>query len=303
MGTTTFNRQVQAPSQPISSIKLDSDFYKGTRNTLTPENLQKLADFASTIPEPELFGTFKDEMHYKMTLQLMLGSTLETRHRGIFFRRIVLPALPQKNNLLDIGPGDGKLTSWIGNNFKTVTLLDPNKEIIDSLNMKSRLLKKYISIKKIERSILEAAIPDNHYNLILLSHILYYIPRSQWQATINKAYQATKIRGLTAIVLSGDHFGKDKLIRHFGGNSIDIDSLFKECSSLYGANNVKIFASKEVIITASFLAMLHIAGFFLNDAKVSTTKESLITYLRDNCQKNNGYYMMSTQQKFILIYK
>jgi hypothetical protein len=68
-------------------ILLDQNFYKGVRNTLSTANLKKLADFAKTIPEPDPYGTFRDEDHFVKTLELALNSTTETRHQGFFLRR------------------------------------------------------------------------------------------------------------------------------------------------------------------------------------------------------------------------
>ncbi len=297
------NFDVMDTSLPIKY--LTEEFYIGTRNTLTLKKLMELSLFAKTLPEPQLFGTFQDDIHYKKTLELMLQSTLETRHNGLFFKRIVLPLLQRKKTLLDVGPGDGEITSWVGNSFKEITAIDTNKEIINALNTRKKILKKGIQLTKIQSDILntQLKLADDYYDLILLSHILYYVERHKWCYVIDIAYRALRPGGFIAIVLSGDTFGKAKLIHHFGGTSIDINTLAKQCIEKYGQLNVKIFASREIIFAVDLNTMLHIAGFFLRDAQIASKKNALIDYIENNCRLKNSSYKMSTQQKSILIHK
>ncbi|GEM_PF-3600099 len=287
----------------LSFKYLGKEFYQGTRNVLTPKKLYELSSFAKTLPEPFLFGTYQDDDHYQKTLKLMLHSTLETKHRGIFFKRMVLPMLHKKVNLLDVGPGDGELTCWVGNNFQNVTVVDINKEILNSFNTHKRILRNNIFLTKINSNILNVDLPENHYSLILLSHMLYYIRRDKWLQVIELAYQALEPGGIIAIALSGDQFGKSELIQAFGGNNIDINFLAEECIQQYGSENIKIFASKEIILTQDINAMLHIAGFFLYDADITAKKKWLLDYLKMHCFNQHGHYEMSTQQKFILVSK
>ena len=93
------------------------------------------------------------------------------------------------------------------------------------------------------------------------------------------------------------------MIRHYGGKPIDIDSLAVQCCYKYGSENVQVIASKETILTSDINAMLHIAGFFLYDADITAEKNDLTNYISKNCLKSSGKVEMTTQQKFILIFK
>ena len=60
-----------SPSNNHSSIHhLDESFFAGMRSTINIKTLERLAEFAKTIPEPELFGTYRDDLHYMQTLKL-----------------------------------------------------------------------------------------------------------------------------------------------------------------------------------------------------------------------------------------
>lgn len=282
-------------------IHLDKNFYKGMRDELSQEYLKELSIFSKSIPQPECFGTYLNDEHYAKTLELMLKSTAETRHRGIFFKKIVLPALKEKRSLLDVGPGNGQLTRWVGNDFDSITLIDKNKALLDSFCIKET----HTVLEKKYGSILDIKLKNNTYDLVLLSHLLYYINREEWLSVIKNAYDSLQPNGIIAIVLSGDQKTKAHLIQYFGGEMIDIDGLIKECFEVYGKNKVDIYSSDEDILTLDIDAMLHIAGFFLYDVGITCDSESLVSYLKKHCQlnKSDGRYVMSSNQKFILIHK
>lgn len=290
--------------QPNLKIKyLEENFYAGIRNELTLIKLKKLLAFAKNIPEPALFGTYINEKHYEQTVQLMLGSNTEARKIGIFLNRLVLPLLKTKDALLEVGPANGYMTTWIGNKFKYVTAVDTNKLFIEQLNVKKRILRRTRNLSKIHGSIVNVELIPNFYDLALISHVLYYVNRVEWMQAIENCYKAVKFNGVIVIVLGGDKFGKADLIRYYGGNPIDINELIKECITKFGKENIDVFASKDVVVTKDLNAMLHIVGLFLNDANITATKKSLINYINQHCYLYDNYFEMTTQQKFILIYK
>lgn len=282
---------------------LDESFFWGMRSDINTKELKKLATFAKSIPEPILFGTYRDELHYAKTLDLFLKSTDETRRLGLFIKRAVFPLLITFDRLLEIGSGSGRLIHWFGNSFKHVTAVDINKKMLDELNKTKRILRNSIQFEKIHASLFNADLKKNSYNLTLLSHVLYYIDRSEWLNAVKLAYNVTCPNGFLLIVMSGNDLGKAALIKHFGGEPIQIDSLTEQCQKLFGSDFVQIFESDERIVSEGLLPILHIGGFFLCDARVTATKQALTTYLQAYCQKKNNFYEITSRQKYILIKK
>lgn len=282
---------------------LKDSFYRGMRSVLSEERLKKLDELVRDIPEPELFGSYRDDLHYLKTLNLMLNSTDETRRRGLFIKKGILPYLNPHNKLLDLGTGNGQLISWIGNRFNYITAVDINKEAINLLNVNKHILHPHIFLEKINSSIFDVQFKSNHYDLTLLSHVLYYIKDFKWLEAIEKAYQATRSNGVIIIALSGDGLDKANLIKDFGGYPIEINRLFKECKFYFGNEFTEMFVSQELIVSRSLFTMLHIAGFFLYDVGVTAKKESLINYIKQCYQKDKNFYSMRSQQKFIVIKK
>jgi 2-polyprenyl-3-methyl-5-hydroxy-6-metoxy-1,4-benzoquinol methylase len=275
---------------------LTNNSYQDVENEITLERLKQLANDAQLIQEPILYGKFLNDEHYMKTLDLVLKSTLETKHRGTFYIKNILPRLARKNNLLDIGPGDGKLTSIVGVNFKQITAVDTceialrkTEEVISNLNA---------HVTKIQGSILEVDLPTNYYDLIMVSHVLYYVELSKWMEVAELCYNSLHPGGVMVIVLSGAKLGKADLMHHFSGRSIDIDSYVEKFSY-----PVELFISNESFYAYDLNTILHIAGFLLCDVNAHTTKKELINYLIENHQVDENLFKISTQQEFIVIEK
>lgn len=284
----------------IQPLKLN---FPKIRNELTYQKLAALTQFANNIAVPEAYGLYNDENHYAQTLELMLSSTQETRHRGMFITEKILPRLQYKHNLLDIGPGNGRLTGWIGNKFNNVTVIESNYEEIKQLNLQPKILRDKISLKKINASIVDVAIQKNFYDLGLLLHVLYYVPQKKWFSIVEKVYQAVNTNGFLVIALSGDNYGKADLIKNFGGHALNIDALTEKCAASFGPENIEVYALKESVWSHSLIAMQHIAGFFLYDANITASHTELTDYLIQQHQIDTNLFEMTSQQKFILIRK
>lgn len=283
--------------------RLSEKFFNGMRNELTFHRLKKLASFARAIPEPNRIGRFNDELHYAKTLSLMLRSTSETRHLGLFFRRHILPSLLNKHSLLDVGPGDGQLTGWVGNHFRELTAVDNNQAVLDALNVKQKILRKKTSLTKCYDSVLDVQLAENTYDLALLSHVLYYVDSADWSLVVDDMLKTVKPGGKLVIALSGDAMGKARLIEYFGGDRLDIDTLSVACLAKYGEANVDTFSSKESVLGLDLNVMLHISGLFLYDKEVTASRWDILEYLERYHQHPDGYFEMTTQQKVIVIHK
>ena len=286
--------------QRLSYEVLDETFYKNCRNEITEKRLAELSSLAEELGEREIYGDYSSPSDYLKALKITLGSTMETRHRSFFLLKKVLPSIKSKINFLDVGPGDGKITRWVGKNFDQVTAIDTNQLVINTLPQK---MVGRIKFTGLTGSILSAPLENNLYDLSLLSHTLYYIENAKWLDAIHKIYKATKSGGIITIILGGDTFGKAELMKYFGGSAPDIDWLFQKCRQLFRQDKVLGFCTKEAFVTKNILEMLHISGFMLYDAGVTASKKMLMEYINKHFKLKDNGFCMTTQQKFILIYK
>jgi len=82
--------------------------------------------------------------------------------------------------MIDIGIGDGELTALAANYFQEITMVDPSVYALESAAQRIATDKK---LHQMATSIVDATLPTNHYNLAILSHTLYYLPRDLWLET------------------------------------------------------------------------------------------------------------------------
>lgn len=282
---------------------LDDFFYEGMRNELSLQSLLRLKKQAAELPGLDMYGVYCDEKHFLDAYKFFLSTTAETRHRGLFFLRNVLPKLSHYDNMLDVGAANGLMTKWIGSRFKKVTAIDSNFEAISCLAASKRIVRKKTEMELIHASILDVDLKQDYYNLGLLSHVLYYINDSLWVDVAKRVYDAIAPGGLLVIVLNGDELGKLSLLKHFNSRAIDIESFVVRCVNEFQSSHIEVFKSVEVARALDLNSMLQIAGFFLYDAGGLATKRSLMDYVDIHCKKNNGMYEMNFSQKFILINK
>jgi SAM-dependent methyltransferase len=289
--------------ESINFISLNEHFYQGLRNELNESRLSLLKTMVKKIKKPDLFGTYSDDKSFLEALNFFLKSTLETRHRGWFFLKYIMPQIAQSAKLLEIGPGNGVITRWISRKFDHVTIVDNNSEVIKNFNLTSKILKKNTTLKKIHDSVLSAALEHNYYDLANISHVFYYIDYSKWLEATIRIYHAIKPGGILVIVLNGDQYGKLDLIKNFNGRTIPINSFIEDCFKTFTSSKIELFKSIEEAKTMDIISMLQIVGFFLYDVGATAKKDILISYINDFLKNPDKTYTIDFPQKFIVIHK
>jgi len=271
-----------------------------SKDIFTELNLKELSNLSEMIVEPKVMGIFEDEKHYLDTLELVLNSTNETSNRLAFFKNIITPSVSKKEHVLDVGPGDYALTKIVIPEFKNLTVVDENEYI---LNNSGLALPGHIKINKILGGIESVNLKKELYDLVVMSHILYYVDSKNWMNVVKNAYHSLQSNGMLVIVLGGDELQKADLIKHFGGETLQINTLAKQCYDIFGFSNVSLFSSEEVFFANTLKSMLHISAFMLKDAKITAKKDDLIQYIENNLKVGKSDYRMTTRQKYIVIKK
>ncbi|MGN6671307.1 MAG: class I SAM-dependent methyltransferase [Candidatus Nucleicultricaceae bacterium] len=284
------------PSQTVQQRILDNDFYTPIRKEITNERLTYLENASKKLDLPGIFGQFSSESHYLKTVDLFIKATEETRNRGIFFLRNVLPHLKTSNSLLDIGPGNGKLTRWIGRKFKEITLVDPVPEVLENISEVS--FPKGSLLKKINKSFLETILPQNAFDLIVLSHVMYHFPQEKWIDVIEKALKSLQPNGIIVVVINSG-LDREKLGDLFNGKTFPVLNLAHAIEEL--GKDVEFISSKESFYAQDLTTMLHICGLHLHDTGGCASREDLEKHIQSNYLLTNHDYKMSVYQHFIII--
>ena len=262
--------------------------------------LEKKCKGLVKIPEPSVFGTFSNNRHYLQTVEFLTNFTNETTNRVNFFLKNILPKLPIKERLLDVGPGNGILSTYLGPHFFHITLVDADQNVLEEV--KHRLfIKKHVSIECIHDAIENVPLHDNDFDLAVLSHVLYHVSRLEWNNLVHKVYSSLRNGGYLVIVIN-DGLDRSKLTQHFGGINLNIEKLITDCQKSLDTE-VSIFITNEVVTTHEQEYIMHIAGLFLHDAQTATSKVDLADFIDKEFLKVDGRDEMTMQQTLIVLKK
>ena len=283
----------------IRYLPLSDDFYRFSGKVLPLEKLEEMALFSNSLKKPELFGQFPNDASYLETLHLLLSSSLETEHRYEFFERVISPVIKNYHHFLDVGPGTGELTKMFGKKFDEITVIDVSKKSLSFLQEED--FGKNKTLNKMQQSIVNVKLPQEYFDVAIISHVLYYVNNTQWFEIIQKLYNAILPGGILVVVLNGG-LGKSELIQFFGGKELALHNLVTQCAKEFNTL-IEFFVSTENFCTLGIKPMLHIAGLHLFDAETTATQQELINYIESNNKDRNDFYKLSIYQKFMVIYK
>ncbi|MCT4635927.1 MAG: class I SAM-dependent methyltransferase [Rickettsiales bacterium] len=222
-------------------------------------------------------------------------STIEPQHKEELLLRKIIPELQQHRNLLDIGTGRGDFTQIIGKYFNNITAVDNSEEALNNLPSFIGLS----PVHKVKGSILDCNlnIYNIKYDMILISHTIYYIPQEERLPLIEDMTQLLSKTGVLVLVFN-DEGDRASLGKHYGAIDSGFSSIHNTLPQLH--NNFQLYRIDEFLDGGDLNSMMHIAGICLNDYEVNATKESLSSYLTENYCPNNICQLSMTQNIMVI---
>ncbi|PTL85711.1 bifunctional 2-polyprenyl-6-hydroxyphenol methylase/3-demethylubiquinol 3-O-methyltransferase UbiG [Vitiosangium sp. GDMCC 1.1324] len=121
--------------------------------------------------------------------------TRTSRHHENIARLIqerVLPRLPERPSLLDVGAGPGTVARRLAPLFGSLTLIEPNPDQLRGFELAGA---------KIFHGLLEHYASPEQYDLVLCSHVLYHVPLADWGGYIDRLLALTRPGGACLLVL------------------------------------------------------------------------------------------------------
>lgn len=274
-------------------LKIIGNDYFAKDLTSAEDRMAIAKNKSSLIEPPELYGIFRDNKHYLKTLEVLASSTTEASHKEQILEEVV-SNLSSHNNLLDVGVGIGDFTSLMALRFENTTIVDISIEALN--NVPERVNDKIIH--KIEGSILNIDLNIYHtsYDMILLSHVLYYIPKNERLSLIKNLHNLLTDSGVLVITFN-DEGDRADLGKYFGSEDIGFSDLHSNLPNLY--NKFLLYRVEEFFDGGDINTMMHIAGISLNDYGVNATEEDLSSFLSSYCPDNTC--QMSTIQNIMVL--
>lgn len=295
--------------------KLDSDYFGSGQSEIIDLESQTYEIYSELIERfgnRDIYGNFNNTEEYLITLKLLAASGQEKTHREIILFREVISKMTSKNfrtnSFLDIGIGNGELTRYFAPFFSRVTIVDQNKEILNNFVLNDK------KIERINDSVQNYSSPlynGDKYNFILLSHVLYYIEKSQREKLIKSLYELLSDDGILVVIYNSGG-SRGKLGKHFNSEFDDLSDLHdiflpkSKDAALSDFTCINIHYTIETFSSAYVDVIKRIANICLNDAKAEAKSEDLENFIVNNhtvLESNNTLFEISLEQNIIIIGK
>ncbi|MDO9540060.1 MAG: class I SAM-dependent methyltransferase [Methanocalculus sp.] len=219
-------------------------------------------------------------------LELFVSSSTE---KGIELLVIgdVIAGLPDRRRFLDVGAGGGDLTVPISQLFEETVVVEPNP--LQARAFRRRHPEFTVVEEGWESVDQEKDLGGNVFDLILCSHVLYYIPTGDWDTLVYRMYTLLSAGGCLAIVLQSPLGEVADFFNRFTSYDVAILELAGDLISQYGDDCIGLQYFQNQIITDSLEEMTEIGLFLLIDPKFREQSREIARYFQEHHQIGESY--------------
>ena len=233
----------------------------------------------------DAFQVFLDHTDQKLKAQKVLSDLIDR--------------LPSRRVFIDAGAGNGKVTAWFIERFGRTIAIEPNASLRHDLESSCP------TAEIIPEQILNAEIEATG-DLILCSHVFYYVDASEWMQTLTRLASWLAPGGLLVLLVQNHDTDCMQMLNHFLGRRFLVSSLARQFQEARpGSYAVQIDTSPARIETPDFRSAYVIAEFMLNLLPMPhpPAQRALEDYVRAHFERPDGSFRFSCDQDFIQIRK
>ena len=236
-----------------------------------------------------------DDAEYQRQLALFSACSTE---KGIELIKVgmVIQTLPKRERFLDIGAGGGHLTIPIAQQFGMTAVVEPNIRQADILRRRCPGFQVYNGCW------MEVDLHDEPFDLILCSHVLYYIPEGTWMQTVEKMYHHLSPGGCLVIVMQSPLGEVADFFNSFARYDVPVLDLARDVIDRYGDDAVMLQYFQNEIFSESLDDMVQIGLFLLIDRTFSARAGEIAEYFKDH-QNDTGGYQIKQDEILLVIRK
>ena len=250
----------------------------------------------------ELIPVFRYENQlYQHYFSWFLKYTDEKKRTWNWFNRELLPRIEIRELLIDAGTGNGELMSYFLNQFRQCIAIEPNPAF------ESELKKLIPSENLYQTTILDTPSSIPKANLIIESHVKYYIPQEEWDINTERLISWLAPGGCLVEVLESQHSDFQRMRAEFLGREY-VTELQQFAWQYNHRQDVEVEVdTREAWVTCPSLEkMIGVAIFLMNDLPPDVllnhprrpTREQLAKWIHQNYY-TGGIYRMSCVQDFV----
>ncbi|MFD5558642.1 class I SAM-dependent methyltransferase [Streptomyces sp. NPDC127068] len=222
---------------------------------------------------------------YDEAFATFLAHTNQKRRAHDYLSQVV-SRLPRRRVLLDAGAGSGETTSHLFGHFEHTIALEPNPDL------RRRLASRLPRAQILEEEILDAR-PHCEADLVLCSHVLYYIPLDQWPAHLRELTSWRSSGGECVIVLQNPDSDSMRMLQEFGGPRSDLSGQLDGMDIRF----VHRVTDPAHVSTPDLPTAVNVAAFMLGTAPLPSppTRKQVEDYVQANFSSSSGYQFTCTQ--------
>ncbi|MDO8871519.1 MAG: class I SAM-dependent methyltransferase [Methanoregula sp.] len=241
---------------------------------------------------PDIHIDAADNAEYQRQLSLFSKCSTEN---GIELIKtgMVIETLPRRERFLDIGAGGGHLTIPIAQQFGMTTIVEPNPCQAEIFQRRCPDFRIY------NNCWIDIDLGDKRFDLILCSHVLYYIPEGIWMQTVEKMYRYLSPDGCLIIVMQSPLGEVADFFNSFTTYDVPILDLARDVIDLYGDDAVLLQYFQNEIYSESLDDVVEIGLFLLLDQRFDARKSEIAEYFRMHHKVNGGYLIK--QDEILLV--
>lgn len=151
-------------------------------------------------------GITMSPQDYATAFRLLASTARHPENIGRVVEERVLPRLPKRPSLLDVGAGPGQVAQRLAPHFGSLTLLEPNKDQIAGLQLEGA---------KVVNETLERYDSPERYDVVLCAHMMYHVPLSDWGGFTDRLLSFVRPGGFCVVVLGAPQGQNYEMHRDF----------------------------------------------------------------------------------------
>lgn len=127
-------------------------------------------------------------------------------------------SLPARRVFIDAGAGNGKVTAWFVEAFERTIAIEPNPHLRADFGCRGP------SVEVLPDTILGAT-PSRPGDLVLCSHVLYYIEGDAWMEHVDRMTSWLAADGVLVAAIQNQDTDCMRMLDHFYGLRFDLRAL------------------------------------------------------------------------------
>jgi hypothetical protein len=209
----------------------------------------------------------------------------------------LVQGLPSHELFVDAGAGNGNVTAWFSPRFRRTVAIEPSSYLCTEL-------RRTCPDAVVLPTTILAAEPPAAANLVLCSHVLYYIPAPERLLHLETLASWLAAGGVLVVLLQNHRTDCMRMVEHFLGQRFDLSELCRRFQAIRGDEyELDLETIPADVVTGELDTAYTVAEFMLNILPMPQppVRRDLEEYVRQHLADPAGGYRFSCDQDFLRI--